>query len=77
VTILVGRHNCRAVLGLDWDTAQRYALAAGVPILRPTKRKRLIRADALVAALEERARAEQTAPEDPAEVVLRALRGGR
>jgi hypothetical protein len=76
VSILVGAHNCRAELGLDWDTCLRYALAAGVPILRPTKRKRLIRADALVAALEARAREEQITPEDHAETVRRALGRG-
>lgn len=70
---LVTSANSLDVLGLPWCVALDYAARLGVPVLR-VRRKRLIRAAALLEALERHgAPAPEPTTEDARAAVLRAL----
>ena len=59
--LTIGRKNCELVLGMSWASTRRLARELGVGEMRITDRLVLIDAQALLAALRERAAREEAA----------------
>lgn len=84
IPLLLGPANCEAAVGLPWRFVRDHAPELGVPIIG-TGRKRCVRADLFIEALERSgtradlpsvAKAEPE-PLDAAEVIRRAIGVGR
>lgn len=86
IPLLLGPANCESAVGFSWRFVRDHAPVLGVPIIG-TGRKRCVRADLFVAALERSGAADlpslakvEPEPVDAAEAVRRAIgvsrRGG-